>query len=139
MQDLERILVQLRRLNELEVQPLAPWAAMLEPRERALEIERARQGLPTSLLGHHDRMVAKGMRSLVGIKGGCCEACGAKMPEYQESAKVSDRVRILEVCDRCGVFLEYPSETASAITGRMRTHQRKKISQHDVIREAGLR
>jgi len=104
----------LRRLNDLEAVPLAGWAALLTFSERALAIEHARENLPTSLLKHHDMLVAEGKRSISHVKAGACGGCLVPLPtERAESGT-------LDVCDHCGVFLEWPAlkSPALALGGR---------------------
>lgn len=100
----ESIISSLHRLNELQVEPKAAWAGHLSPGERAHEIERLRALLPATVLGHHDRMVARGKRSLAMVSGGVCGACRLQLPVGHRIGRSND----LDVCDNCGVFLEWP-------------------------------
>lgn len=105
MKDLQRCLRGLRRLNELQCKPRALWVTFLTEREREIAIEQAREGLPTYLLGHHDRLVARGKRSLATVRNGVCGGCHIRLPigHQHPSARGED----LDVCDNCGVFLEW--------------------------------
>jgi len=99
----------LRRLNDLEAVPLAGWAAFLTSGERELAIRHTRENLPTSLLKHHDMLVAEGRRSIARVMEGACGTCLAPLPSgHAESGP-------LDVCDHCGVFLEWPARQHPAL------------------------
>lgn len=125
MHDIRRIIEALRRLNDLEAEPIAGWAGALTEREREIAIERAREGLPTSLLGHHDRLIARGKRSLAIVRNGVCGACHLNLPlGHRHPSRRGDD---LDVCDNCGVFLEWApvsatpeARVARALKGRAR-------------------
>lgn len=134
MQELTHLLRGLRRLNELQARPLAPWAASLTERERDLAVEQARLGLPTYLLGHHDRLVARGKRSLAVVRNGVCGACHIRLPlgHQHPAARGGD----LDVCDNCGVFLEWevcevPVEVVKPAAKRGRPSH-KSSGQHSI-------
>ena len=99
MQNELRIIAALRRLNALEVAPLASWATELTALERTAAIAHARRGLPTAILSHHDRMAAAGKRSLAVVRRGTCGICRA--PARKERRLAGE----LSVCDGCGAFL----------------------------------
>ncbi len=112
--NLHHLITSLRRLNELQCKPHAPWVSMLSDGERSLAIEQARRGVPTSILGHHDRMVQRGKRSLAIVQNGVCGACHLKLPIGRRKRMADGHV--LDVCDHCGVFLEWTESPASSTT-----------------------
>lgn len=62
-----------------------------------------RPRLPASVLGHHDLMLQRGVKSIVVAEEGRCTACGQAL-----SAEALERMHQgcdLELCDRCGSFL----------------------------------
>jgi hypothetical protein len=105
MHDIQKITKSLKRLNDLEARPSSVWVGALTERERRLAVERARQGLPTALLGHHDRMIARGKRSLATVRNGVCGACHIRLPIGHRRGAVPGGD--LDVCDNCGVFIEW--------------------------------
>ncbi len=111
MNNIQRILDALRQLNDLEVPPLAPWAAALSPGERNLCAAQAREGIPTAILGHHDRMAARGKRSLAKVQNGVCGACHLRLPTGHRSHQTE--FEEMDVCDNCGVFLEWGNSQSS--------------------------
>lgn len=126
MKDYHHCLRGLRRLNELEGPKPAPWVEYLTEGERRLAIAEARRGLPTYLLGHHDRLVARGKRSLAVVRRGVCGACHIRLPlgHQHPAARGGD----LDVCDNCGVFLEWDlsEEVAPAVSVEKARRTRKK-------------
>ena len=93
---------QLRQLCRLELQA-SPFRGALTERERQHGIQMLRQRLPVSVLGHHDRMLQRGVKSIVVAEEGRCTACGQAL-----SAELLARMHEgceLELCDRCGSFL----------------------------------
>jgi hypothetical protein len=98
-----RIIRALQRLNDLEALPAAAWVAGLSPVERELAVEQARLGVPSSILAHHDRLVADGRRSLAALAGGRCGCCGKRLRACRGVEGTGPA--LLEVCEACGVFL----------------------------------
>lgn len=69
----------------------------------AQEMAEARSLIPTAILGHHDRMRARGKRSVAPVRNGVCGACHLRLPISH--AISMNPTHDLEVCDNCGVFL----------------------------------
>ena len=93
---------QLRQLCSLELSS-SPFHGVLTERERQHGVQMLRQRLPISVLGHHDRMLQRGVKSIVVAEEGRCTACGQAL-----SAEAHMRMHQgceLELCDRCGSFL----------------------------------
>jgi C4-type zinc ribbon domain len=73
------------------------------------EIESLRDLLPTSILGHYDRLKARGKLGLAAVARGVCGACHLAVPR----GKVADLRRApqsLNVCDNCGTFIYLADE-----------------------------
>jgi hypothetical protein len=113
MQNIKKCLRGLRRLNELEGPNPAIWVECLTPRERAVALAEARRGLPSQVLGHHERLVARRKRSLAVVRNGVCGACHIRLPLGHQHP--SFRGGDLDVCDNCGVFLEWEEPTPVAL------------------------
>ena len=105
----------LRRLQALETVS-GPLAAALTVRERQLEIDRLRRLLPAAILGHHDRMLQRGKRSIVPVRDGICSACHLRLPIGHLARLQSSQD--LEVCDHCGTFLYLAPTPEPAGAGR---------------------
>lgn len=127
MHNLKKIAATLRGLNDLEAKPEAGWVKVLSPGEKRIAIERFREFLPTSLLKHHDDRIARGKRSLAWVKNGICGACHLELPSGHRVRKAAGND--LDVCDNCGVFLEWPlvsPETNAANAARLDGKRSKK-------------
>jgi len=93
---------QLRQLCRLELGP-SPVRDALTDRERQHAIRLIRQSLPVSVLGHHDRMLQRGLRSIVVAEEGRCTACGQAV-SADSLARMHQGCE-LELCGCCGAFL----------------------------------
>ncbi len=105
MHNFARLLITLHKLNDLQCAPLKEWTEAFSPGEREVLIKSLRETLPTSLLGHHDRLVAQGKRSLAPVQNGICGACQLRLPRGHVRPKLEPD---LDLCDHCGAFLEWP-------------------------------
>jgi predicted nucleic acid-binding Zn-ribbon protein len=101
----------------------------------AAEIEAARALIPTAILGHHDRMRARGRKSLAPVRNGVCGACHLRLP-ISHAISLNPNQDI-EVCDNCGAFLyvEVATEPVSPLastpakrTATKRTTKAKKAT-----------
>jgi len=104
MKTAEHILDALRELNRVQIRPPASFAK-LSKKERTRQIEALRLQLPTSILGHHDRRIATGQKSLVRVRKGVCGACHLKLPRGHKP--IASANADLDVCDNCGIFLDW--------------------------------
>ncbi len=100
----DHILDALRELNRVQIKPPGSFIK-LSKREQARQIEALRSQLPTSILGHHDRRIASGQKSLVGVRKGFCGGCHLKLPRGHKP--MSPAHANLDVCDNCGIFLDW--------------------------------
>jgi predicted nucleic acid-binding Zn-ribbon protein len=114
--NLKKIANALRGLNALEAKPEAGWVKELSPGEKKLAAERFREILPTALLKHHDSRIALGKRSLAIVQNGICGACHLQLPSGHRRRKAA--ADDLDVCDNCGVFLEWPVPEVSSPAGK---------------------
>ena len=98
--------------------------------EKHFEILKLRARIPASILGHHDRMLQRGKRSIVSAVNGVCSACHLHLPSGHASRLRSSQD--LEVCDNCGAFIYFedvaetnePPKLTTAGTKR----KRKKVT-----------
>lgn len=95
----------------------------------AQEVATARTLIPTAILGHHDRMRARGKKSVAAVRNSICGGCHLKLP-ISHSISLNPENDI-EVCDNCGVFLyvepvvETPAVSPLAVTRRATTKRTK--------------
>ena len=104
MKTAEHILDALRELNRVQIRPPATFRK-LSQRAQTRQIEALRQDLPTAILGHHDRRIQTGQKSLVAVRRGICGACHLKLPRGHKTSASTEMD--LDVCDNCGVFLDW--------------------------------
>lgn len=93
------------------------------------EMTDARALIPTAILGHHDRMRARGKKSVAPVRNGVCGACHLRLPISH--AISLNPTHDLEVCDNCGVFLyveNTPSQEVNPLATTPRTAAKRKVS-----------
>jgi predicted nucleic acid-binding Zn-ribbon protein len=103
----------IKRLCDLETGS-GTLAKALSEAEKRFEIARLRSIIPGSILGHHDRMLQRGKRTILPVFGAVCPACEQRLSEVQVARLRSSED--LEVCDGCGTFIYFESieETKTA-------------------------
>ena len=114
----------LKRLCDLESSS-GILASALSETEKQHEVNRLRSVIPSAILGHHDRMLQRGKRSIVPVTDGICSACHLRLPiGHIARLKCSQD---LEVCDNCGSFIYFePSdETPLPVPAKPEKKQRK--------------
>lgn len=104
MKTADHILDALRELNHLQIKPPGSFKK-LNKKEQKRQIEALRSLLPTSILGHHDRRIALGRKSLVTVRKGICGSCYLKLPRGHKP--ITPANADLDVCDNCGIFLDW--------------------------------
>lgn len=108
METVSHILEALRALNRVQVRPPASFIK-LSKKEQARQIESLRAQLPTAILGHHDRRIATGQKSLAVVRKGICGGCHLKLPRGHRSTVAANAD--LDVCDNCGIFLDWSEDS----------------------------
>lgn len=71
METVTHILEALHELNRVQIRPPASFTK-LSKKEQARQIDALRGQLPTAILGHHDRRIATGQKSLAVVRKGIC-------------------------------------------------------------------
>lgn len=107
METVSLILESLRELNRLQIRPPATFTK-LSKKEQKRQIESLRAQLPTAILGHHDRRITTGQKSLAVVRKGTCGGCHLKLPRGHQSAAKANTD--LDVCDNCGIFLDWSEQ-----------------------------
>jgi predicted nucleic acid-binding Zn-ribbon protein len=109
MNQTQNIMLRLRRLVELERMVAKVPAGGADGKHLADEIESLRDGLPTSILTHHDSFKIRGKPSIAAVNRGICRACHLALPKARviELRKIPDD---LSICDNCGAFIYFSDE-----------------------------
>lgn len=117
-----KIIELLVRLQELDFGPGAS-----SPGTRR-EAETLRQQVPAPILGHYDRLVARGKKAVAMVRHEVCTGCQMRLPSgvYAKLLRDDD----LCVCDNCARYLMLtpqppPTEAAATPAARKRTPRRR--------------
>jgi predicted nucleic acid-binding Zn-ribbon protein len=72
-------------------------------------IAELRSKIPLPILGHYDRLLARGKRGVAIVRNQVCSGCHMRVPV----AVVADLMRAedIHICDNCGRYLHLASET----------------------------
>lgn len=98
--DIRQRLVQLNRLEE-QVQDCRKWNDG-SPSDEAI-IESLRGNIAVSVLLHHDRLRARGRRSIAEVRHGVCSGCHMGLPVGTVAA-LKHQNQLLK-CDYCGRYI----------------------------------
>lgn len=103
-----KIIELLVRLQELDFGPGAS-----SPGTRR-EAEALRQQIPTPILGHYDRLVARGKKAVAMVRHEVCTGCQMRLPSgvYAKLLRDDD----LCVCDNCARYLMLAPQPSAAAT-----------------------
>src|SRR5687768_4017755 len=93
-------------LQELELKTGRQTAASKE------EIARLRSNVPAPILGHFDRLLARGKKGVALAINGVCSACHLKISSGT-MGNLWDTNNI-HLCDSCGRYLYLPPQTEAA-------------------------
>ena len=72
-------------------------------------IAELRSKIPLPILGHYDRLLARGKRGVAIVRNQVCSGCHMRVPV----AVVANLMRAedIHICDNCGRYLHLASET----------------------------
>ncbi len=112
MKEVVQLLVQLQALELGEVKVKDTDAA----------IARLRKKIPQPILGHYDRLMARGKKGIVAVRNQTCTGCHLRLPIGVIVTLVHGTD--IQLCDSCGRYLylpddvraEFLSQTAQAKT-----------------------
>jgi predicted nucleic acid-binding Zn-ribbon protein len=96
---MNELLKNLVKLQELEL------ADATDAKQKAL-IEELRGKIPPQVLGHYDRLMVRGKKGIVPVRGQACSGCHMRLPIGVVSTlmKAAD----IQLCDSCGRYLFLP-------------------------------
>ncbi|HEY9172823.1 MAG TPA: C4-type zinc ribbon domain-containing protein [Verrucomicrobiae bacterium] len=98
---MNELLKNLVKLQELELEQPT------EASKKAL-IEELRGNIPATILGHYDRLMARGKKGIVPVRNRVCSACHMGVP-LGTIATIMHGTDI-QLCDSCGRYLFLPEE-----------------------------
>jgi len=99
----------LEQLNQLEDDgALAKRTGRSALNSEAL-MESLRANMPVGVLAHHDRLRARGRRSVAEVRHGVCSGCHMSLPTGLQ-AEVQRESTLLK-CETCGRFI-FPAEVS---------------------------
>jgi predicted nucleic acid-binding Zn-ribbon protein len=100
-----KIIEQLLKLQELELGPAAKAPATRR------ELTALRADVPPQVLGHYDRLVARGKKAVALVRRSVCSGCQMQLPSglYAKLLRDDD----ICLCENCARYLKVaPAETA---------------------------
>jgi predicted nucleic acid-binding Zn-ribbon protein len=111
----------IQALNELQTiartaKPVARSAATAPLTSRQVAL---RAQIPTSILGHFDRMLAQRKPGIAAVRNGVCGACHLRIPRAHVAGIKGSHE--LDVCDQCGTFIYSEEMLEAAHEGKLVT------------------
>jgi predicted nucleic acid-binding Zn-ribbon protein len=103
----QQVLTDIKELQNLEGRPPLSGEEPVYSKAAVAEIDSLRKRIPTSILGHYDRLRLRGKQGVAAVRNGVCGACHLQLPRsvvlhMQGSHEMG-------VCDHCGAFI-FPAE-----------------------------
>lgn len=71
-------------------------------------IARLRKKIPPQVLGHYDRLMARGKKGIVPVRNQTCTGCHLRLPIAVVMTLV--HATDLQLCDSCGRYLYLPED-----------------------------
>lgn len=126
-------------MRELMEKLLALQAIEMGPRKSAKESEREqlRAAIPEPVLGHLDRLLARGKKGVSVIRNGVCSECHIRVSTgtLQTLAHGSD----IQICGNCGRYLHLPdselpgkAEVPAAVKPPVARRRRRRVPAAEV-------
>lgn len=115
------------KLLELQTILLTKPAEGTEAAAKAFELRRE---VPSSLLGHFQRRIARGRRAVAVVRNGVCGECHMRLPTGTAASLVSAADVVL--CETCGCYLMLAAdelETRRREVSEAKERRLKKIRQ----------
>ncbi|HOK76804.1 MAG TPA: C4-type zinc ribbon domain-containing protein [Verrucomicrobiota bacterium] len=92
-----KVIQRLYELQELEL------GGAKDSPEAKLRIESIRKETPEPIMGHYDRLLARGKRAVAMVRHGVCTGCRIKLPSGSYAALIRDDD--ISMCENCGRYL----------------------------------
>jgi predicted nucleic acid-binding Zn-ribbon protein len=71
--------------------------------------QELRNGIPQPILGHYDRLVARGKKGVAVVRNQVCTGCHMRLPIGTINTLMQNHD--IQLCDTCGRYLYLPEET----------------------------
>ena len=81
-------------------------------RETEANIAELRAKIPAPILGHYDRLIARGKKGIVAVQNQVCRGCNMRLPIGVIMTLMSSND--IQLCDSCGRYLYLPEPVAEA-------------------------
>ena len=104
------VLKNLAKLQSLELDETA------DAKSKSL-IARLRAKIPPQILGHYDRLMARGKKGIVPVRGQTCSGCHLCLPIGVISTLMKGAE--IQLCDSCGRYLHLPEGAEAEILASM--------------------
>jgi len=76
-------------------------------------IAELRGKVPAPVLGHYDRLVARGKKGLAAVRNQVCTGCHMRVPMAVVMTLMRDHD--IQLCDTCGRYLYLPAEAEAPV------------------------
>jgi predicted nucleic acid-binding Zn-ribbon protein len=103
------------------------------PKISAAEIAEIRASVPPTILGHYDRLVARGKRGVAIVRNQVCTGCHMRLPIGTINTLMQGTD--IQLCDTCGRYLwleetrETPvAEPVTPVKPALKGKKRKKLA-----------
>ena len=90
----------------------------------AAQIAELRGKIPTQILGHYDRLVARGKKGIAAVRNQVCTGCHMRQP--LGLIMTLKHGTDIQLCDSCGRYLYLPEEPAVAEAPQKKPKHRRK-------------
>ncbi len=100
-------------MNELLTNLLKLQAMEFEetPQKSDVEMAKIRALIPAQILGHYDRLVARGKKGVAVVRNQVCTGCHMKLPIGTINTLMQGTD--IQLCDTCGRYLYLPDPAES--------------------------
>jgi len=99
--------------NLLRLQSLEFEKATAKTTDPAIAALRAK--IPSQILGHYDRLVARGKKGLAAVRDQVCTGCHMRLPIGVVTTLMHDAD--IQLCDSCGRYLYLPEPAQAEVPG----------------------
>ena len=98
--------------NLYTLQGLVRETRGIVPPGKAEIVQSLRTEVPAPILGHFDRMIARGINGVALVRHGVCTECHIRVPVSTLGALL--KPKDLYLCENCGCYLLLPEEETQA-------------------------
>jgi len=81
----------------------------VKDKNAAASLAELRAKIPSQILAHYDRLVARGKKGIVAVHGQVCSGCHMQVPLAVVMTLRHDQD--IQLCESCGRYLFLPAET----------------------------